>query len=243
TCQTDGDMRVIHGLVQFIYYLQVLKNEAGGNGVETYHKAICLWLELARLALTELGEEQEDYINFPAILLEHYGPHITISAATFGEVPNVEALVSVPLHVHSSNHNAILAGERMICALRIALKKLSLYYHSFPLPKRQANYPFRNFYTSNGGVQHYFVYNGAIEDSRLFLAHLSDDPNVRLAVKFSRQYGEAAHRAAAKHGLAPKLYAVEHFYGWFMVVMEDVSASYASLYRPQMWGLPLPPSR
>ncbi|ESK88923.1 crinkler family protein [Moniliophthora roreri MCA 2997] len=225
--------------------LHLAGSDICSSGAEPRYKLLCYYLEQARLCITQLrqAQRQDRHINFLAILLEHYGAHITVFAATFTDVPNVEPLTSIPLHVHSSNHDAILAGERMICALRIALEKLFCYNHSYPnLPDRQANYPFRDFYPCDNGTRHYFVYDGMIdEDKRIFFAHLRDNPNVRLCVKFTHRYCEAAHQAATTAGFAPRLYAVERVYGWFMVVMEDVPAKFITLYSrtaPYMEGLP-----
>lgn len=65
----------------------------------------------------------------------------------------------------------------------------------------------------------------------LFFGKIEDDDGTAICVKFVTRYCERAHRFLAERGLAPRLYAVERLPGGqFMVVMEDVSEDYISLF-------------
>ena len=136
----------------------------------------------------------------------------------------------MPLNVHSTKQGELEAGERLVASLRVALEDLLGLYSTILSDKLRprADFPFRNFFLING-QKHYFTYDGVVENKRVFLAHLNEQPNEHLYVKFSQRYSEDAHRAALKLGLAPKLYAVNEVYGWFLVVMEDVSKNYTPL--------------
>ncbi len=78
-------------------------------------------------------------------------------------------------------------------------------------------------------MRKYFVYDQCFVDKRLFFAHSKETPYMRFCIKFRRRYSETAHRAAVELNMAPRLYAVDTFYGWYMIVMEDLSAAYVTL--------------
>lgn len=164
------------------------------------------------------------------ILTFGLGAYLAVAVAVYTDEPVVEHLACVPLHVHSTNEEDLEAGERAVASLRLALADLRTLYSSILSDKSRprADFPFRNFFEANG-CEHYFTYDEVIEDKRVFRAHLRCKEPTSLCIKFSRRYSKDAHEVAFDLGLAPKLYAVNHVYGWFMVVMEDASANYMTL--------------
>lgn len=175
------------------------------------------------------------------------GGYIVVAAGTLAGTAYVEHLACVPLHAHSSNIEELQAGERLVASLRLALHSLKEHYSTLlsELDLRpQAAFPFRNFFNVDGQKFH-FTYDGAIEDKKLFRAHLAKvsgkgiteiSDQTKLIVKFTRRYSKAAHKIAFDNGFAPKLYAVEEIHGWFMVVMEDVSADYITYWDLKQQG-------
>ena len=116
---------------------------------------------------------------------------------------------------------------RLVGSLRVALQELKDLYESMPEPGRLAQYPFRDFYKV-GSEKYHFTYTRALPGKCVFRARLQDGSAV--VVKFARRYGVAAHRKAFMLGIAPKLISSEWIYGWWMVVMDDVSDSHETLF-------------
>ncbi|KAK7677212.1 hypothetical protein QCA50_019806 [Cerrena zonata] len=251
---TDGDIReviqVLNGELSCLILLQEVKNELVGIISDPFYEAICYF----RAHIRNIFQQDRDVLcNFPAILLLHFGPYIVVAVAVFTDKPIVEHLVCIPLHAHTTNPHERAAGERMVCALRIAVQGLQQYYRGNPFrvekPRTnppQSNFPFRDYYTI-GEKQYKFIYTEALDDKCVFRARLdentdkspensentqkgSEGPEKDLYVKFTRCYSEEAHRAAQEAGHAPKLLAVEDVYGWLMVVMEDVSSEYTTFW-------------
>jgi len=140
-----------------------------------------------------------------------------------------------PLHFHPSDAGARATGEGFICALRRLPFDLKNYYLTAAFceqPHLQPQFPFYNKFT-DGVTTHRFVYEKQIDSKRAFIAHLEDDPEDKIFVKFALCYGEDAHKAVYSHGFAPKLRAVERFAdGWVMVIMDDVSPKYRWMRKP-----------
>ncbi|KAF9477289.1 hypothetical protein BDN70DRAFT_862125 [Pholiota conissans] len=228
--RTDVDLRVSFGEFTFLYLISEIKNEVSTTQVEPLIEGSRFWLEQIRTCLkSDNTLAYFNPVNFPVIILLQYGPYLSLAVGIYIDKPIVEYLTCIPMHVHSSNEGTLEAGERAIASPRLALPKLHNSYSSImtDASKPQAEFLFRNFFEAEG-IRRSFVYDSTIEDKRLFHAHLDDD--TRVCVKFSRHYSEAAHRAAAELGLALKLYAVNEVYGWFMIVMEDVSEDYQTLW-------------
>jgi len=77
-----------------------------------------------------------------------------------------------------------------------------------------------------GDASYQFVYEQQIDQKRVFIAHLRDNPEDKIFVKLARRYGEDAHRVAHAHDFSPKFQANERFAdGW--VVMDAVSHQYS----------------
>lgn len=73
--ETDGDLRVVCLGKPVIYYLQEIKREIAGSTADPYVEAIRYWIESVRDILRAHPEHHEAYqwINFPAIIVLHFG--------------------------------------------------------------------------------------------------------------------------------------------------------------------------
>ena len=123
---------------------------------------------------------------------------------------------------------------RHLGALRCAIHSLQSYYHDFNGNIASSHNPFhpypRSFTTRDGLVKH-FKYISSMKGRNLFFGNVEDDKGVAICVKFVTRYCEQAHRFLAERGFAPGLYAVERLPGGqYMVVMDDVSNDYISLF-------------
>jgi len=189
--------------------------------------------------------------NFPVVLLLPHGKscstyhfiystfstglYISVALAIYPGTPNAQILNPVlSLRFHLSDSKARAAGERFICALRRLLSDLRNYYLTDAFSKSsllQPQFPFYTTYTDRD-ASHQFVYEKQIDQKRAFIAHLRDNPEDKISVKFAPRYCEDAHRAAHAHIFALKLRAVERFVdGWVMVVMDDISHQYCEIKR------------
>ena len=171
------------------------------------------------------------------ILTFGLGAYLAVAVVAYTDEPVVKHLACVPLHVHSTNKEELEAGERAVASLHLALADLRILYSSILSNKSRprADFPFGNFFKADG-CEHYFTYDGLIEDKRVFRTHLRGKEPTSLCIKFSQHYSEDVHRVTFNLGLAPKLYAINHVYGWFMVIMEDIVwHCMLSLARPGMF--------
>ncbi|TBU25383.1 hypothetical protein BD311DRAFT_727866 [Dichomitus squalens] len=242
----DGDLRAMCLGHEVFYYIQVIKNEVCATKSEPYFETICCWLEQIRyiMSTSELdvddnGDKDDragkvrdlDKVNFPVVLVMHFGPFLVVAAAVYGSEPSAEVVGCIPLHVHDINLAELEAGDRLLAALRVAVHSLRERYPDIANSRRSlAHFPFREFYVNDRGVRHEFTYLTAIDEKRVFRVETLDTETSRLVVKFSRQYSEAAHRAAHALGLAPVLHAVNKVYDWYMIVMEDMPAGYTTMW-------------
>ncbi|PCH42818.1 hypothetical protein WOLCODRAFT_102647 [Wolfiporia cocos MD-104 SS10] len=215
-----------------LFYIQNVKHEVCASDSDPYVQAARYYLEQVRDFMEHCTRANEEMMmNFPAILALHFGPYLAIAAAAYTNKVIVEHLACIPLHMHSTNLAEIQAGERVLAALRVALPALrDQYLHAPDNARPRADFPFRDFYEDGNGRRHYFIYEKAIDEKRVFRVHLKDDPERTLCVKFSVRYSEAAHRAASDLNLAPALCAVNKVFDWYMIVMEDMSAEYTTLF-------------
>ena len=85
-------------------------------------------------------------------------------------------------------------------------------------------FPYKDYYTNEGGIKCTFKYKlRLVRSALIFLAELMDtEANAKLiVVKFTRTYSEVVHKLLGSKGFAPELFAVEDLAGgWKMVVME-----------------------
>jgi len=124
---------------------------------------------------------------------------------------------------------------RHLGALRRAIHSLQLYYHNFNgnivSPSHNAFHPYPTSFTTQDGLVKRFNYLSSMKGCNLFFGNIDDDDGAAICVKFVTRYCEQAHRFLAERGLAPRLHVVKRLPGGqFMVVMDDVSDDYISLF-------------
>ncbi|KZT63534.1 hypothetical protein DAEQUDRAFT_680220, partial [Daedalea quercina L-15889] len=240
----DGDLRADWHGHTVLYCVLEVKNEVCTTRSDAFVEAIHYWLEQVRLVRNAYRRprgaspsDEFEKLNFPVILIMHFGPYLAIAIATFADVPNIEHLTCIPSHVHPTNTKEQESGARAIAALRIALHDLHRRYPGITSAcGPRGNFPFRDFYDDADG-RWYFSYKKALEDRRVFLFEGKDDGEHEepLLVKFSKCYCTEAHLAAHRSGFAPKVYAVNDVFDWIMVVM---SAEYTNLWELKTNGDP-----
>ena len=165
----------------------------------------------------------------PSLTLQ-IGPYLGIAAAVYGYDPIVELLCCIPMHVHDTNHKQLRSGERAVAALRVALHSLRDRYADIAGRGPRADFPFRDFYEDADRNVHAFTYDRDIDEKRVFRVLENGTP---LCVKFTTRYSAQAHQFAQAAGFAPALRAVNMFYDWIMIVMEDKAAEYSNT----MWDM------
>ncbi|KAI0713704.1 hypothetical protein C8Q76DRAFT_732298 [Earliella scabrosa] len=230
---SDGDLRVSCLNMLLFAYVQEIRLEVGTGNADPFVKAIHYWLEQVRVAIKQCTDPKLQKINFPTIIVLHFGPYIAIGGAVYTDQPNAEHFCCIPLHVHSTNNAELEAGERALAALRVAISSLQERYPTLHKTRRpRADFPFRDCYEDEKGDRHAFTYIEAIEGKRIFRVR-HDSDGTPLIVKFTKSYSAAAHRLAHETGFAPALRAVNNVYDWVMVVMDDESADYSDT----LWDL------
>ena len=123
---------------------------------------------------------------------------------------------------------------RHLGALRRAVHSLQSYYHDFNenivSPSHNAFHPYPTSFLTRDGLVKRFRYLSSMKGRNLFFGNIDDD-GAAICVKFVTRYCEQAHRFFAERKLAPRLHVVERLPGGqYMVVMDDVSNDYTSLF-------------
>ncbi|THU86781.1 hypothetical protein K435DRAFT_970156 [Dendrothele bispora CBS 962.96] len=235
---TNGSLLTVEDIspTQFVetivYFLLECGNDIGATETEPYFQAIIYYQEMVHVARSKRFQE---FTNFPAIFLLNFGSYLQAAVAVFNERPNVQVVgPAFSLHSHPSDFYAREAGARLIHGLRKAVVALNTDYEKVfdlslrdPSARLKISHPWPTSYCENG-KRVGFRYRQQFESEyrRVFFATRTDtkDP---LFIKFTQQYGEEVHRAAADLGIAPRLLAVEKLpMGWFMVVMDDIRKEY-----------------
>ena len=250
----DGQLKVFISKANWdaVYCILKVKNKIPNVTLEPMAQAIFYWLEAVHIMTRGKDNQFLSKTNFPAVLLLHYsescstclfiyftfstGPYISITLTVYTGIANVQMMTPVfPLHFYPSDARAQATGERFICALHWLLFNLKNYYLMAAFSEHlllQPQFPFYNRYT-NGITAHQFVYEKQIDLKRAFIAHLEDNLEDKIFVKFTLCYGEDVHETAYAYGFAPRLRAVEHFAdGWVMVVIDDISHQYCWMQKP-----------
>ncbi|PCH42812.1 hypothetical protein WOLCODRAFT_17947 [Wolfiporia cocos MD-104 SS10] len=220
-----------------VYYMPKVRHKLITSYSGLYEEAVRSYLgQVLDFVDSCTRASEEGRSGFPAILALHFGPYLTIAAAMYTNKVIVEHLACIPLEMHYTNLAEIQAGERVLAALRVALPALRDQYLHFPDNARpRADFAFHDYYEDENGRRHYFIYEEVIHGKRIFRVHLKDDPKRTLFVKFNLRYSEAAHRAASDLNLAPALCAFNKVFDWYMIVMEDMSAEYTTLWELKCW--------
>lgn len=77
TYTDDGVLYRTLSELQFIYYMQELKNEIGSILGEPNVELARCYLEFVRVCLKRLGDKKVNFLNFPAILLAQVGKSLS----------------------------------------------------------------------------------------------------------------------------------------------------------------------
>lgn len=121
---------------------------------------------------------------------------------------------------------------RHVGALRRAMHSLDTYYQEYSanpsLPLRNPTHPYPTSFISWDGSVQRFTYLFHMTGRNLFFGHTDD---TAICIKFVSRYCKEGHEFLASKGFAPKLHAVQRLPGGlYMVVMDDVSEEYVSLF-------------
>ncbi|KAE9395102.1 hypothetical protein BT96DRAFT_885861 [Gymnopus androsaceus JB14] len=168
--------------------------------------------------------------RLPSILISHAGPNIQVFGGVMADRPQTEVLSApIPMYFQASNEDMMLDLARTLTALGILFTDVGELYRD-PPPAYPVQYSFpypRSFdYTKQTTS---FTYAKRVDPARLVF-EVKTEHNDVLYVKFTRQYGEAAHRKAHELGFAPKLLACDNLEGgWKMVVMERIPGGFVAV--------------
>jgi hypothetical protein len=192
-----------------------VKNHPGYNG-DPYIQNIAYYkeylLEASQIATKRL----------PCFLISPTGPNFGISNVIYGDKITADmypCILRFPSHYHLIEPFASILG-----ALRKAIQNLDEYYRAIPLIEQgQREYPyFDSFTSSDGNLVRFKYHERLVSYSFIFIIDVEDATELpqQLLVKFTRNYGEEAHRACMELGITPKLYACKDLTGgWKAVVM------------------------
>ncbi|KAI0363500.1 hypothetical protein BV20DRAFT_1039904 [Pilatotrama ljubarskyi] len=95
--EDDGDLRAV------CLGVEVVKGEIGTDAGDPFVEVIHGWIENIRTFFESLPDKSKaERLNFPAVLVVHFGLYLGIAAAVYGEDPIVELLCCIPMHVHDT---------------------------------------------------------------------------------------------------------------------------------------------
>ncbi len=139
---------------------------------------------------------------------------------------------AIPCHYHDTDLKMRDMLVRHLKALRRAVHSLESYYSgNLVSPSHNPFHPYPTSFTTQDGLVKRFKYHSSMKGRNLFFGTIDDDNGAAICVKFVTRYCEQAHRFLAERGFAPRLHAVERLPGGqYMVVMDDVSNDYTTLF-------------
>jgi hypothetical protein len=172
------------------------------------------------------------------------GALVCFAGAVLTDRLQLETLVS-PLVMHTSPHEIKVADQaaRTFGAFRHAARSLREHYGKLTTQRNLASvpeesdierliFPYQGFFTDSEKKRVEFTYVKRLFPDKLMFTAKADELDI--LIKFTRRYSELAHRLCAEKDVAPKLHAVEHLAGgWMMVAMDYLDPQvYANLYAP-----------
>ncbi|KDR71093.1 hypothetical protein GALMADRAFT_144169 [Galerina marginata CBS 339.88] len=222
---TSGDL----SFGEYRFLLANFKNEIGSQAAEPVFEATLQYLEATRNFATE-------HLNsvLPCIIVLIFGPYVAFAGAAWANRPVVQMLSpAIPCHYHDTDIKMEGMLVRHLGALRRAIHSLDAYYRVYsadPTPLlRNPTLPYPTTFPSQDGSVKRFKYLSQMEDRNLFFGSMDD--GIRICIKFVTRYCEEGHKFLAAKGFAPKLHAVVRLPGGlYMVVMDDASQDYVSLF-------------
>jgi serine/threonine protein kinase len=143
---------------------------------------------------------------------------------------------AIPCHYHDTDLKMRDMLVRHLGALQRAMRSLNSYYNDLKKNSVSSSHnpfhPYPTSFTTQDGLVKQFTYTQRMEGRNLFFGTIADDDSTPICVKFATRYCEQAHRFLAERQLAPRLHAVERLSGGqYMVVMDEVSKDYVSLFK------------
>jgi hypothetical protein len=139
---------------------------------------------------------------------------------------------AIPCHYQDTDIMMESMLVRHVGALRRAIHSLDTYYEEYStnpaFPLRNPTHPYPTSFISRDGSEQRFTYLFHMTGRNLFFGRVDD---AAICIKFVPRYCKEGHEFLAAKGFAPKLHAVERLPGGlYMVVMDDVSEEYVSLF-------------
>ena len=197
------------------------KNEIGSGSGDLYMQDVAYYTNNVDTKLNLVHRS-------PCFLMEIFGPNMAISGAIIvSDSVCVDKFTTLSLLCQPYDYSANIKFTRTLKALKNALHKLEEHYTQLnmyltPEEIEQLQYPvFRSFKAFDGNIME-FVYTEKVKDN-VFCAVDAKNPEIKLIVKFVREYGADAHKLCAEKGFAPILYGVVQVTTCYsMVVMEEV---------------------
>ncbi|KAG9310551.1 hypothetical protein JVU11DRAFT_9099 [Chiua virens] len=227
--ETDGDMSTLG----YRYVLAEFKNEVGCVAKEPYFQEIAYYLEFTRTEAVKMSHSP-----LPCLLMSIYGSNIDFAGIAWNLRPTAQLLARVAFHVHSTDTADLLVLARHMAAFREASRTLKEYYNHLESPESSRLsppqlFPHPAWYTSRITQQRVeIIYKHQISEKQLvFFGFEDSDKGLPICIKFVRQYSPDAHDYCVSLGCAPTLRGFETIVGgWFMVIMDDISDGYETLY-------------
>jgi len=141
---------------------------------------------------------------------------------------------AIPCHYQDTDIKLESMLARHLGALRRAIHSLDTYYQEYSANPssllRNPTHPYPASFTSRDSSV-CFKYLFKMKNRNLFFGSMDDINSTAICIKFVTRYCKEGHEFLAAKGLAPNLHAVERLPGGlYMVVMDDVSEEYISLF-------------
>jgi hypothetical protein len=166
------------------------------------------------------------------------GAHIGFAGAIWTDRPHLQVLApTLPLFYHASDVDMRIQTARCLAATKRAINALKKYYEDeLPylntlLPPQHPNlaFPHQSQYVclTDGTIQP-FKYVSHLQEDKLVFSGVAG--NVKICIKFVRQYSKEAHLRCSSLGFAPRLRGFQQIPGgWYMVVMDFIDDMYHDL--------------
>jgi hypothetical protein len=161
---------------------------------------------------------------------------VAFAGAAWTDRPTAQMLSpAIPCHFQDTDIKMESMLVRHLGALRRAIASLDAYYREYSanssLPLRNPTHPYPTSFTSRDNSVIRFKYLSHMKGRNLFFGCMEDVNETAICIKFVSRYCKEGHEFLAGKGFAPKLHAIERLPGGlYMVVMDDVSEEYISLF-------------
>ena len=162
--------------------------------------------------------------------------------------PNIQVLTTgIPLHFHSTDIKLQKTTARCISAFATAIRSLKAHYdeplyhqtptvdHVYPFVRNIFPYPV-TFTSDTSELPKKIIYHSLVKAGKLIFRGEISDTHEKICIKFVQCYSAEVHKFCASINCAPRLLGFESLDGgWYMVVMEDLSAEdYIDLFKSSL---------